>query len=92
MKNTLLGVGLLCLTMSLTGCATPPPEVIRVPFEKTVIEKQRLPDELLRECPEPNLDAVETNKDLEAVAIEALASLSTCNEDKARAREWQEDN
>jgi hypothetical protein len=89
MKNIATGLMILCLTAWLTGCATSEPEVIRVPYEKVVVEKVKVPDELLRECPEPNLDALETTGDLERVAGEALLYLKECNEDKAKIREWQ---
>ena len=92
MKRTLLGVMLLYLMVSLTGCGTQPPQVIRVPFETTVIEKVKVPDELLRQCRSPNLDSLDTTGDIEDVAIEALASLATCNEDKERIRDWQEED
>jgi len=88
MKRTLLGVTLLFLMVSLVGCATPKPDVIRVPFETIVIEKVGVPDELLRQCRTPNLDSIETTGDVESVAIEALASLETCNQDKERIRAW----
>lgn len=90
MKHMLLGVTLLFLLVLLIGCATPKPDVIRIPFETIVIEKVRVPDELLRQCRSPNLDSIETTGDIEGVAIEALASLETCNQDKERIRAWQE--
>jgi len=88
-RNTKSGAMLLCLLVLLPACATKPPEVIRVPFETTIVEKVRIPAELLEPCREPDLDAVETTGDLERVAGEALASLVACNADKAAAREWQ---
>lgn len=64
--------------------------MIRVPYEKTVIEKVKVPAELLVACWEPNLDALEVTGDLERVAGLAVASLAACNGDKADIREWQE--
>ena len=91
MERTLLGATLLYLMVSLAGCATPPPEVIRVPFETTVIEKVTVPEELLRQCRSPDLDSVRTNGDIESVAIEAVAALEVCNQDKVDIKEWTED-
>jgi len=88
MKLTKHGLILLCLMALLTGCAGQELEVLRIPVEKTVIEKVYVPAELARPCPEPNLDSVETTGDVEAVAIDALAALKVCNEDKAAIREW----
>lgn len=92
MKRMLLGVILPCLVVLLAGCATRSPEVIRIPYPVTVIEKVQVPEELLRRCRSPNLDALDTTGDIESVAIGALASLATCNEDKERIRTWQRDN
>ena len=92
MKRTLSGVGLLCLVVLLTGCATRKPEVMRIPVTTTVIEKITTPAALLEPCPEPDLDYLETTGDIESVAIKALASLTACNEDKEKIRAWQEDN
>lgn len=78
--------------MLLPACATKPPQVIRVPFEKTVIEKQFPPAELFRPCRAPELDPLETTQDLERVAGEAVAGLAACDEDKTRLREWKEAN
>lgn len=80
---------ILCLTAWLTGCGTSEPQVIRVPVEKLVVEKVQAPDELLADCPEPNLDTLETNRDLELALGEAIVSLQDCNADKAQLREWQ---
>lgn len=88
MKLTKHGLILLCLLVSLTGCAGRELEVLRIPVEKTVIEKVYVPAELARPCPGPNLDALETTGDIEAAAIGALAALKVCDEDKARIREW----
>lgn len=74
----------------LTGCATPAPEVIRIPIEITVIEKVYVPTELARHCPGPNLVTIETSGDIEGIAIEALVALNLCNQDKAGIRAWQE--
>ena len=49
-------------------------------------------DELLRRCRTPNLDRIATTGDIEAIAIEALAALNTCSEDKDRIRDWTEDD
>jgi len=65
-------------------------EVRPVVVTETVIEKVQVPAELLEPCPEPDLDEVKTTGDLEGVAIQALTSLSLCNQDKVRIREWQE--
>ena len=90
MKHMLLGVILPCLVVLLAGCATRSPEVIRIPYPVTVIEKVHVPTELLRRCRTPNLDRIATTGDVEAIAIEALAALNTCSEDKERIREWIE--
>jgi hypothetical protein len=89
-KHTLSGVTLLSLMVFLSGCGRQAPEVIRVPVTKTVIEKIQTPDNLLRECDRPNMDDLETTGDLERVALEALSSLDTCNQDKKDIKEWQE--
>lgn len=73
----------------MSACETSP-ELIRVPYETIVIEKVRVPEELLRECFEPDLDSLETNGDLEEALGEAVISLQTCSEDKVQIREWQE--
>ena len=73
----------------LGACATKPPEVIRVPYETTVIEKVHVPSELLEPCPEPVLDTLETTGDLERVALEGIAAAKCGNADKAAIREWQ---
>ena len=73
----------------LAGCATPKPDVIRVPFETIKIEKESVPAELLEPCREPELDAIETTGDLERAAIAGLAAARCGNEDKAKIREWQ---
>jgi hypothetical protein len=36
------------------------------------------------------MDDLETTGDLERVALEALSSLDTCNQDKKDIKEWQE--
>ncbi len=92
MKHIVRGAILLCLMAWLTGCATKPPQVIRVPFETTVVKKVEVPAELLEPCREPSLEPLETTKDLERVAGEAVAALAACSEDKARIKEWQETN
>jgi len=89
MMNIKSGVTTLSLLVLLTGCATPKPEVIRVPFETIVIEKESVPAELLEPCREPELDAIETTGDLERVSIAALSAARCGNEDKAKIREWQ---
>jgi len=63
-----------------------PPVLIPGP---TVFEKVDIPDELLEPCPEPDLSELKTNKDLEIAAIEAVASLASCNEDKADIKAWE---
>ena len=73
----------------LTGCGTSEPTVIRVPVEKLVVEKVQAPDELLEDCPEPNLDTLDTTGDLERALGEAIIYLQDCNQDKAQLREWQ---
>ncbi len=88
MKLIKHGLILLYLTVSLTGCAARDLEVLRIPVEKTVIEKVYVPAELARPCPGPNLEAIETTGDIEAVALDALAALKVCDEDKAAIREW----
>ena len=87
--NTKNGVILLCLVVLLSACKSSP-EIIRVPVTKTVIEKVTVPAELLEPCREPDLGSLVTTGDLERVAGEAIASLSSCNTDKVRIREWQE--
>jgi hypothetical protein len=57
---------------------------------ETVVEKVTVPAELLEPCEEPDLAAVKTTGDLERTAVKAIASLSLCNQDKVRIREWQE--
>ena len=83
------GLMLICLTVLLAGCGKRL-EVRPVVVTETVIEKVQVPAELLEPCPEPGLDAIKTTGDLERVAVEALGSLSLCNQDKVRIREWQE--
>jgi hypothetical protein len=63
--------------------------VVRVPYETVVIEKVRVPAELLKPCAEPDLEAVTTTGDLERVALEGVAAARCGNEDKAAIREWQ---
>lgn len=92
MKNMLRGVLCLSLMVSLSGCGKSTPAVIRIPVTKTVIEKVKTPDELLRECARPSLADLETNEDLERILGEALVSLDTCSEDKRKIREWQEES
>jgi hypothetical protein len=60
-----------------------------ITITKTVVEKVKVPAELLAFCNEPDLDQVATTGDLERVAIDAVASLAACNVDKAKIREWQ---
>ncbi|TFH46052.1 MAG: hypothetical protein E4H01_10685 [Lysobacterales bacterium] len=60
-----------------------------MPFETIVIEKVKVPDELLEFCKEPSLDPLETTGDLERIAGEAVANLAACNVDKARIKAWQ---
>ena len=90
MKLMLYGVTAISLLALLIGCGTSQPQIIRVPFERTVIEKVRTPEELLRQSRTPDLDSLKTNGDLETRLGEALISLETCNKDKARIKEWQE--
>ena len=90
MKRIVNGLLILCLMASLTGCARSKTEVIEIPVEKLVVEKIKAPDELLADCPEPNLDSLRTTGDLERLFAEALVSLRDCNADKAQLREWQE--
>ena len=88
MKTMLSGVALCFLLVSLTGCSSSEPQIIRVPYERTVVEKVHAPEALLEPCVVPDLVALETNKDLETALGEAVVSLETCNEDKERIREW----
>lgn len=60
-----------------------------ITITETVVEKVQVPAELLAFCEEPELAGVETTGDLERVAIDAVASLASCNVDKAKIREWQ---
>lgn len=62
--------------------------MIRIPVEKIVIEKVFVPAELARPCPGPTLDAIDTTGDVEAIAIEAIAALKVCDQDKAGIRKW----
>lgn len=62
---------------------------MRVPFETTVIEKVKAPENLLERCPEPALDSLHTNKDIEGALGEAIVSLKACNKDKEDIREWE---
>lgn len=64
--------------------------MIRIPYETIVIEKVKVPDELLQFCKEPDLGTIETTGDLERIAGEAVASLTSCNVDKAKIKSWQE--
>jgi hypothetical protein len=72
----------------LTGCGKRL-EVKPIVTTRTVVEKVQVPEQLLDECEVPQLDDVETTGDLERVAIDAIVSLTFCNEDKAAIREWQ---
>lgn len=90
MKNIKNGLILLCLLVLVSACATKPPQVIRVPFKETVIEKVQVPAELLEPCKRADLDTLETTGDLERVALEAITYLEACDQDKTRIREWQE--
>jgi len=83
------GLTLFFLLVLLQGCSSSEPQIIRVPYEKTVVEKVYAPEALLEPCYIPDLVAVETNKDLETVAGEAIVSLEACNEDKEAIREWE---
>ena len=89
MKNMLPGAILLCLMALLLGCKDSGPQIIRVPFETTVIEKVKVPAELTQKCVEPDLDSLETTGDIEDALGEAIISLEACNKDKARIEEWQ---
>ncbi len=89
-KNMLHGVMCLCLMVLLNACGGSTPEVIRIPVTKTVVEKIQTPHELLRDCPEPNLDTLDTNGDLERALGEAIVALDVCTEDKRKIRSWQE--
>lgn len=75
----------------LTGCGHSSPEIIRIPIEKTVIEKVRVPEALLRDCGTPDLDSLYTTGDLEREFGKALVALETCNQDKERIRSWQQE-
>ena len=63
---------------------------MRIPVTTTVIEKITTPEALLELCPEPNLDNLETNGDIEQALGESIVSLEACNTDKERIRAWQE--
>ncbi len=89
MNHTMSGLSLLFLLVLLQGCSSSGPEIIRVPYERTVVEKVQAPEALLEACPVPDLVALDTNKDIETALGEAIVSLGTCNEDKERIREWQ---
>ncbi len=88
-NHTMSGLILFFLLVSLQGCSSSAPEIIRVPYERTVVEKVQAPEALLEACPVPDLVALDTNKDLETALGEAIISLGTCNEDKERIRIWQ---
>lgn len=75
--------------VSLTGCVRSP-EVIKIPVDRIVIEKVRVPVDLLAECRRPDMDSLVSTGDLERVAAEAIVSLDKCNADKASIRDWQE--
>jgi len=90
-QTTRSGVILLFLMALLTGCGKAAPEVIRVPFETVRIEKVRVPAELLRPCRVPAMVLLETTRDLERVAIQAIASIADCNADKAAIEAWSEE-
>ncbi len=89
MKHTMRGLTLLSLLGFAIGCSSSGPEIIRVPFERTVIEKVQTPDALLEACTVPDLATLQTNKDLETALGEAIVSLDSCNEDKEGIRIWQ---
>ena len=50
-----------------------------------------VPEELLRQCPSPDLDSVKTNGDLEQALGEAIVAIETCNDDKVRIKEWMDE-
>ena len=83
------GVILLCLPGLLTGCGKRVEVRPPITITETVYEKVQVPAELLAFCDEPDLDEIRTTGDLERVAVEATASLASCNVDKAKIREWQ---
>ncbi len=89
MNHITSGLILLFLLVLLQGCSSSGPEIIRVPFETTVVEKVQAPEALLEACPIPDLAALDTNKDLETALGEAVVSLDSCNEDKESIRIWQ---
>lgn len=89
MRRIANGVILICLMVLLTACGLKEPQVIRVPYETIVIEKESVPAELLEPCEEPDLDTLETTGDLERVALAGVAAARCGNEDKAAIREWQ---
>lgn len=89
MKHIMSGLTLLFLSVLLIGCSSSKPQIIRVPYERTTIEKVQAPENLLEECPEPMLDSLRTNKDIEAALGEAVVSLRACNEDKQAIKDWQ---
>jgi len=89
MNHTMRGLTLLFLLVLLQGCSSSAPEIIRVPYERTIVEKVYAPEALLEPCAVPDLVALETNKDIETALGEAIVSLETCNKDKERIREWE---
>ena len=89
MKHIVNGLTLVCLMVSLTGCGKRIDVQPPIRITETVYEKVQVPAELLAFCEEPDLDKIETTGDLERVAIESVASLASCNVDKAKIREWQ---
>ena len=72
----------------LTGCGKQL-EVKPVTLTRTVIEKEKVPAELLKPCELPDLETVATTGDLERVAQAALQAARCGNEDKAAIKEWQ---
>lgn len=78
--------------MLLTACGASAPEVIRIPYEKIVIEKVKTPEALLVPCVRPNLDRLETTGDLEQALGEAIVSIEACNGDKERIKAWQDES
>ena len=89
MNHITRGLILLFLLGFAIGCSSSGPEIIRVPFERTVIEKVQAPATLLEACSVPDLATLETNKALETALGEAIVSLDSCNEDKEGIRIWQ---
>lgn len=76
--SILTGLVLMCLILSLVGCAGTPRIVVLTP-----------PDTLLADCPVPDYPVL-TNGDLARLALDRADALDRCNADKSGLREWAE--